>query len=348
MKVLILPILLLVSQPYLPVQAEEETGSLVLLTYGTDPQQDQIERAIRSQISDLDVELVVVRKDSFPEKLLEQVAVAVEATRRHHAAAVCWWNAGVPAGLEVYVDMSPSARLLSRDVCADEEAGCAEEVAIIVRSTWRAVSMGVAVGVDVAEIPVEPVPPPPLRPLGPLTIQVGGMGYGHNNNTVFRPGLDVEVSGRLTRRGRLSLHLLGGVSLLEPVDGDDSHGTYLKIQFVQFQIGLRLAIRLTEWLSLAPAPSMVLAPTSQLELLHLNDRLPREWKAYVMVGLRAQVQLTVTPFPQQARPLAFFVAGQMVLPFNPMTWNDRPLPDAIIASWPVYPALVVGGMVRLP
>ena len=326
----------------LPARASDESGSLILLAPGANPQQEEIERAIRSQLSDLDAELAVVQLDSFPKKLLEQMAVAVETTQRYQATAVCWWTAGPPAQLNIYVAMSPAARLLSRQVCADEDAGCAEEVAIIVRSTWRAVSQGVQVGVDVAELAVEPVPVPVPKPrwVRPLSFRFGGTLATHGIQVPLVGGLEWGIDIRVYRR----LHLSVGGGAYFPYAGSTDRVT-VTVNRGAVRGGVRVGLAPQERVELGA--SIVVGP----ELLHTDFRADVEAtpdESYTMIGARLLAQFS---FPIVPDRFALGITLLADVPFNPRTITEGDLledPQVVVGSFVVKPALVLSGVFRVP
>ena len=116
--------------------------------------------ALRAQLGDLPVELVVEAAPGFPPTLPAQIAVAAEFARRAGAGTVFWLDSSVPDRVFVYLAEQGGTRLLMRAVDSADPAERVESVAVIVRGLVQSILAGGTIGVSVPGVPDDAAPVP--------------------------------------------------------------------------------------------------------------------------------------------------------------------------------------------
>ncbi len=138
-----------------PVEQDEESLPIV--------------RAIKSQFSDLEIELQLVSVEALGASLRSQVQIAESEGVANDALAVFWCDIGTEEHAFLYLAEAGGDRLLVRRLSDMEEGALAEELAIIVRTSVAELMRGGRIGVAVSTIAElnEPPPPPVVPPPPP-------------------------------------------------------------------------------------------------------------------------------------------------------------------------------------
>jgi hypothetical protein len=192
--------------------------------------------AVRAQLGDLPVEVVVEQPEQMPSGLRERLDLAAETARSHGAVGAFVLEIDRADDLLVYL-VEPAARraLVRRVESSASLAAGFEELSLIVRSTSSALLEGREIGMEeVTELaarpppepepePPPPPPPPPRTPApkpeprattGRLAAHYVGEGYAPESGWVNGLGLRVSISPD----GRLFAGL--GYALFPPIDVD--------------------------------------------------------------------------------------------------------------------------------
>jgi hypothetical protein len=131
----------------------------------------QVTRAIRSQLSDLNVRFQLHWVDRLPPGLPEQVDVARRIGRQQRALVVLWCSHPSAEKVFLYITRFHGERILVRrvDRKRDGTLGRFEAIGVIVRSGVEAILRGGRIGIRPPHRPrlsprPRPPPRPPLRP----------------------------------------------------------------------------------------------------------------------------------------------------------------------------------------
>jgi hypothetical protein len=190
--------------------------------------------AIRAQLGDLALELVVERPAEVPADLRDRLDLASQAAKTHGAMGVFVLEIERAGDLLVYLVEPEARRALVRRVQApSSDAAGFEELSLIVRSTSSALLEGREIGMEQGpELapkppppePEAPPPPPPAKPpekppeRSPSTGRLGAfyVGEGYAPEASWQSGLGLRLSG--SPDGRLFVGL--GYVVFPPVDVD--------------------------------------------------------------------------------------------------------------------------------
>lgn len=239
-----------------PADAASRPIVALLITPGESGGTDgDILDAVRAQLGDLPVELVVEAAPGFPPTLPAQIAVAAEFALRACAGTVFWLDQSVQDRVFVYLAEQGGTRLLMRSVDSADTAERVESVAVIVRGLVQSILAGGTIGVSVPGVPddVEPEPtvtavPAEEAPIAPAPLpwlglqlaysvdffsaeatalhglDAGVVFHVHENWSVFaayRVSGDAEVSGGGIELGVGRHPLEVGVRFRWPIDDWD-------------------------------------------------------------------------------------------------------------------------------
>lgn len=244
---------------------------VVLLPASVDAaRQEAVLGAIRAQLGDLALELVIERPAEVPADLRDRLDLASRAAETHGAMGVFVLEIERAGDLLVYLVEPEARRALVRRVQAPgSEAAGFEELSLIVRSTSSALLEGREIGMEQGpELapkppprpePEAPPPPPPPRPAGKppqrstSTGRLGAfyVGEGYAPEASWQSGLGLRLSGSPDRRLFVGI----GYVLFPPVDIDtetvaarvtrhpaEAFASY-ELPLDQVRVGAELAVR---------------------------------------------------------------------------------------------------------
>ncbi len=178
--------------------AEPDRRVVLLLSSGDEARRDILVGAIRAQLGDLPVGVVVERAEGPTEKLRDRLDLAAGACRKHAAMGAFFLEAELADDLIVYLIEPEAKRALVRRIKKTqgaEQAGV-EEMSLVVRSTVGALLEGREIGMEQGpEIAPKPppaaVPPPVVAP--PVARPREAPAPGPRDP--FRARLDAHYSG---------------------------------------------------------------------------------------------------------------------------------------------------------
>ena len=199
--------------------ASESSDSMIvvmIVPVDQDEESVPIVRAIRSQFSDLDIDLRLVSVEALASSLRSQVQIAERETVANDALAVFWCDIGTEQHAFLYLAEAGGDRLLVRRLSDMEEGALAEELAIIVRTSVAELMRGGRIGVAVSTIAElnEPPPPPAPPPAEPppveepeppvpdnriLSVRLSYAMYTHSSEHPTVHGLDLGMGVRFHR-----------------------------------------------------------------------------------------------------------------------------------------------------
>lgn len=198
----------------LPARADGPRRVVVVLSAADAGRAESMLGAIKAQLGDLPVGLVVETPGDVPSALRERLDYAAKACKQHDAVGAFFVEAEQADDLLLYLIEPAAKRALVRRVkktAGAEQAGV-EELSIIVRSTVGALLEGREIGMEAGpELapqprpkPPAPKPPPPKpapRPTPPPKSEGVGRLAAHYAGEAYAPeatwesGLGVELSG---------------------------------------------------------------------------------------------------------------------------------------------------------
>lgn len=199
-----------------PANAGEPRRVVLVVSASDAARAESLMGAIKAQLGDLPVALVVEEPARVPSALRDRLDFAAQACKQHDAVGAFFVEAEQVDDILLYLVEPAAKRALVRRVkktAGAEQAGV-EEMSIIVRSTVGALLEGREIGMEVgpeiapppkpAEPPPKPKPTPP-RPAPPRPPEPERHGLGrlaaHYAGESFAPeapwqnGLGVELSG---------------------------------------------------------------------------------------------------------------------------------------------------------
>ena len=199
-----------------PLRAAEPRRVVVVVSASDAARAESVLGAIRAQLGDLPVALVVEAPGQIPKELRDRLDFAARACKEHDAVGAFFVEAEREDDLLLYLIEPQAKRALVRRVkrsVGAEQAGV-EEASIIVRSTVGALLEGREIGMEAGpELaappkPPPPKPPPPVKPspaptrpkpeapvagTGRLAAHYAGEAYAPE--ATWQSGLGVELSG---------------------------------------------------------------------------------------------------------------------------------------------------------
>ena len=201
------------AQEVLGRASESSASPTVVMIVPVDQDEESlpIVRAIKSQFSDLEIELRLVSVEALGASLRSQVQVAEGEGVANDALAVFWCDIGTEEHAFLYLAEAGGDRLLVRRLSDMEEGALAEELAIIVRTSVAELMRGGRIGVAVSTIaelnepppPPSPTPPPPVEEPEPpapdnriLSFRLSYAMYTHSSEHPAVHGLDLGMGVR--------------------------------------------------------------------------------------------------------------------------------------------------------
>ena len=325
----------------------EARREVVLLTTGARPARDAaLLRALRAQLTDLPVSVLVRRIDVLPGTA---DASGREEGQAEAVVARCWLRERADGGVDVHLADPRARRLLVRTVSA-AEVGHTETIALLLGLAVRALLLGGGIDVQPPRPREGPRPPPvrvtvepPRRPPRQGRRVTLALSYLWTAVSRSHPGVSsgvLELAGRLPR----GWALLGMVALGEPLQVDR---TALRLRLARYPValGARWAVtrrRLTLGASLALGLEVLRAALEprQLGVAPADDwadvtaRLIPEVHLQVRLGWRLSVRLDL--------------GAEVVL--NPRRYTAAVQGggiDVLLYPWPVQPRARLGLVLEL-
>ena len=145
--------------------AEPDRRVVLLLANGDEARRETLVGAIRAQLGDLPVGIVVERAEGSTEKLRDRLDLAAGACKKHAAMGAFFLEAELADDLIVYLVEPEAKRALVRRIKKTqgaEQAGV-EELSLVVRSTVGALLEGREIGMEQGP-ELAPKPPPSVAP----------------------------------------------------------------------------------------------------------------------------------------------------------------------------------------
>lgn len=150
--------------------AEPDRRVVLLLANGDEARRETLVGAIRAQLGDLPVGIVVERAEGSTEKLRDRLDLAAGACKKHAAMGAFFLEAELADDLIVYLVEPEAKRALVRRIKKTqgaEQAGV-EELSLVVRSTVGALLEGREIGMEQGpELAPKPAPKPAPVPAAP-------------------------------------------------------------------------------------------------------------------------------------------------------------------------------------
>jgi len=206
-----------------------EQAVAMIVKVGDEDRAEPLIRAATSQLSDLDVVLVLHPEPDLPQGIVARVVVAARVLRSHGAAAVFWRDLGPGGRVRVFYFKNGVARIISRDVELPEAGEPSEAVAIIVRQTVAEILAGEVLGEEAplpAEEPEEPAEKdpepdpersaPPAEPFHRFQVSAGYTAQLQASDEMLLHGIALGLGVRVHRR----VEVFAGYRLVWPIRVD--------------------------------------------------------------------------------------------------------------------------------
>ena len=227
---------LLAATLALPAAAADARRVVLMVPESVDPaRQEAALSAVRAQLGDLPLEVIVERPEALPADLRERLDLASRAAKTHGAMGTFVLEIDRSDDLLIYL-VEPEARraLMRRIESRGSEAAGFEEMSLIVRSTSSARAegreIGMEAGPELRPPPPEPEPepaepvvipppkPPPAEPESASTARLAAIYVGEEYapEAGWQSGLGLRLS--FSPDGRLSAGI--GYTLLQSVTVD--------------------------------------------------------------------------------------------------------------------------------
>jgi hypothetical protein len=341
--------------------AEEPAVVVMIVPEGQERDAEPVVRAVDSQLSDLRVELRLHSSSSHPSDLPGQVAIAGQVAAEQGALVVCWYDLIARRQVFLYLTGADQDRILVRKLEEPEDAGRAEAIAIIIRSSVNEILAGGVIGIAAAS--VAPAPPPaPLPTAAPsappptvpeqeppmpeepppptpeerdrLLLDLGYVLHVHSSAQPVTHGLGVALGVRL----HPSWMLLAGYTVLGRIRGAGESATV-----VLSRHPIHLAARLAFDLGMVD-----LGATLALVLDYATFEVRRAAEELDVVDDHDDLIVAVVPsFDLRARlvgGLHLLIGLGVEIPLHDVHYvvQGPAGPETLLDSWPVQPRLLAG------
>jgi hypothetical protein len=342
--------------------ADHDLPPVVVMMLSQDQRKDSVAvaDAVKAQLSDLEVALVIREVESFPGSLADQIAGAGVIAREERVIAVFWYDLSTEDQVYLFLAGRGGKRVLVRKLEESKDRGRAEGLAIIVRSSAIAMMQGGEIGITVAEAleknAASPKKPDEMGPrdklqkpqaLGPeaglederLSI---GIAYAYNARHTKHPalnGLGLGMDLRLVWK----LRLTAGFYFFQPIHGKGDLAS-ATIRRHPIHLGLGLEVDLGGFRLSGFAATVVdfveqevsgLSP-GMSEGSDMND---------VVFGVLAMLGAIA---PLTPRLDVFLLLGALTV-FNERRYDVKlgGETETLIDSWPVQPSMLAGISVKV-
>ncbi len=348
------------------VAGETEADQVVVMIVPMDQEEISIPvvRAVESQLSDLNVTLVISTQERLPDSLESQIDIAKTVAGENRAIAVFWCDLRAKDQLFLYLSEYEGKNILVRRLEKTEETGRAEGLAIILRSSVEAMLQGGQIGVNppVKRKPVqapaskpEPVYSPGIEPIVSLeneaspqslfALQVAYALHVYSSDHPAVHGVNIGVNLHV----HPNLSLIAGYTFIGNIEENSTNTPILvRIRKYPAYLGLRLSFQVGI-IELGGSVSLIVDYTTQ-EILNISSdaMFASSDTDDVFIGVFPALEILI-PIVDR---LKFFVFVSAEVPFNAKQYSIEVSegPDnreGLLNPWPIQPWIFAGIWVDL-